>query len=343
MPTGFINAIVRRATLKRILLCLAGLAIMAAAVVPALNYYRNILSGPFEVTGKDLDAITDINSLDNYFFAVHDDEAFDTESATVWSYVGIEMYRDKYTVISLGDQLLLVETSRDPNSLDYSGALKEIPPGLQRDLIDEAIREYPELKDAFFPFMLDEGMMGSTFRLFGFITIGIVATIFGWLLLVLRRTVQWIAEPSKHPIMLALARYGEPKLVGDQIERELQMEQEFLRKIYLTRNWVVYRGRTRLEVARLNDIMWVYPYTYTHYVNGIPVYRTHEAYIWDRHGAFAALPCRKKDIPAIMQAILRRAPWAVAGFSPQLHNLWLNNRNDFISDVERRRQDAQAA
>jgi hypothetical protein len=316
---------------------------MLLIVQPSLNYYRNVLAGPFEINGKDLGAISDINSLDNYFFAVHGEEAFDTGDATIWSYVGIELYRDKRTFISVGDRLLLVETSRDPNSLDYSGALEPIPPGLQADLIDATISEYPELKGAFYPFMLDEGMMGSTFRLFGFVTIAIVLGIFAWCLLVLKRAIERMIDPSKHPIMLALGRYGDAQGVAGQIEREFPLAGEKFGKIHFTPNWVIYRGAAALDAVQWKDIVWVYPHTFTQYIYGILVYKSHDVYVWDRHGKRAVLPSRKKQIPEVIQAIQRRSPWAVAGYSREIEKSWLSNRNEFLAAVEQRRQNRSEA
>jgi hypothetical protein len=343
MDAGFVNGIVRRATLKSLFLALGGMAAMLLLVQPSLNYYRNVLTGPFAVNGKDLEAIRDINSLDNYFFSVHGDEAFDTGSATIWSYVGIELYRDKHTVISLGDRLLLVETSRDPNSLDYSGELKPVPPGLQAELIDATVSEYPELKGAFYPFMLDEGMMGSTFRLFGFITIAIVLGIFAWCVLALRRSVERIIDPSRHPIMKALGRYGDAAFVAAQIEREFLLVGETIGKIHFTPNWVIYRSAASLEAVQIKAIVWVYEHIYTQYVNGIPVHKSYSAYIWDRHGKLSTLPARKKQLPDVMQAILRRTPWAAAGYSQDLHNKWLSNRNEFIAAVDQGHNVSEAA
>jgi hypothetical protein len=168
---------------------------------------------------------------------------------------------------------------------------------------------------------------------------GIVVVSFGWCFLVLGRAFRWMGDPTKHPIVVGLGRYGELTFVAGEIERELQIEQEHIGNVHFTRSWVVYRGAARLAVARLNDIMWVYPYQYTQYVYGIPVYRKREVYVWDRHGTRVEFPARKKDVSAIMEAILRRAPWAAGGYSAQFEESWRTNRSDFIAAVEKRRQE----
>ena len=69
----------------------------------------------------------------------------------------------------------------------------------------------------------------------------------------------------------------------------------------------------------------------------LPVGRTFAVVVERREGPSLVLPCRKRDLGPLFEGIVRRAPWAVAGYDERLQQQWWSDRATVVRAVDERR------
>jgi hypothetical protein len=156
MAQDFVEGIIRRSNRNLLLICLLGIAIVAGVAAMSANYLYNFFNGPFPINTQDILAINDLNQQQQYFVTVRGADALDSGYQYVRTYDdGRETVEANYPVLLIGDYYLLVKTPGDPSGREYTGALVPISGEVQREIIDDIGQDYPKVRDAFLPFMLD--------------------------------------------------------------------------------------------------------------------------------------------------------------------------------------------
>jgi hypothetical protein len=139
-------------------------------------------------------------------------------------------------------------------------------------------------------------------------------------------------DPRTHPIMRALSRFGPVDVVAGQIEAELQADHLDIGRLHLTQHWLVQATPTRLEAARLDDIVWAYKHV-ARQRGGM----TYSAHIWDRHGVCISIGGQAAFVHQVLEASVRRAPWMLNGYNVALDKTWQRNRAAVVEAVDQRR------
>jgi len=145
----------------------------------------------------------------------------------------------------------------------------------------------------------------------------------------------------RHPIFRALGDEA-PDIVG-QVEREMESALVFGEwdgRIYLSDHWLLSGG----VLIRLSDLLWFYPKTTKHSVNLVPTGTTRsvELFTTDRSG-YSVLPLTvnaRDDADALYAELLKRAPWAFAGFRPKWRGKWERIAREVESKVASRRSES---
>jgi hypothetical protein len=114
---------------------------------------------------------------------------------------------------------------------------------------------------------------------------------------------------------------------------EMDGQKETIGKFNLTRTWAVNLGKSSLDVAKVNDVVWMYKKVVNN--RGLKSYFAH---VYDRQGKLLTVPGKEAEVDQIMGAIYRRAPWVIAGFSGDIEKAWNKDRAAFIAQVDQRRQ-----
>jgi hypothetical protein len=158
----------------------------------------------------------------------------------------------------------------------------------------------------------------------------------------------------------ALARYGVPGEVVDAIDAELTDEENVAcvgrpmtsftftswrtgelngAQVLLTRSWLVHlwgEEGHRMNVLRLTDLMVVSraDARQAAVLGGQPV---SSAVLIDRHDLRIEVVGTVEGITRLLANVLTRVPWALDRFEPGTERTWAENREQIITEVERRR------
>jgi hypothetical protein len=339
MTSNFIRDFVRRSSLTQLILFGIGFAFVIAAIALSTNAYHNLLAGPFTVAKDYVLSLSNLSDAKQYHITIEADDALDTGYSYVTTEDGRETGRKNYTALVLDDRLLLVETKGDVNSRSHTGALVNIPHDVQREVIDQLVKEVPQIEGAFLPFMLETENF-KTNTILGLVATSICLLIAVWGVL---RSALRLSDANRHPIMRALGRFGEAEQVADQIDHEVNSHHEQVGNIKLTRNWLVHQQGLTFNAMRFSDMVWMYKHVLkTKYYGVVTVNKTYSAYLWDRHGHRITITAREKQVDEMLQAIYRRAPGIIVGYDPQLEKQWKKNRGALVQAVDQQRAQAAA-
>lgn len=328
----------RRSNTTLIILSTIALIVgIVGLVLTTIPYFVAKFTGPTSITTKDL-VSTEVNFIQPlYFREVTGEDMLDTgyEEYTYDSDTGRRVSTDAYfgALYLGGGRFLLVRTpdAIDENQITLVGSLIEIPGDIQREVVDDLLRELGGDADniQFLPMMLDQ----NDNQVLWYVGTAIVAVliIFG-----LRGVIVYIQrqrDPHKHPAFKKLARYGDVDMVVGSIEQELAMAEEPIgKRLYLTRSWVVYAQGGTFQATRLEDLIWLYKHSYrTRYSTN------YQAHYCDKHGNLMAVPASKKNVDEMLQVVYDRAPWAIAGHTKEVSDAYKKDRQQLIAAVEQRK------
>jgi len=144
-------------------------------------------------------------------------------------------------------------------------------------------------------------------------------------------------NPLRHPIMKALARYGDPKQLSETITYEMNNSHTQVGKnIHLTPHWLVFTSGG-FKAARLQDVAWAYQKVIQHRTYGINTRKTYQAEVWDQTGKLITFIGKQDAVVDALRSIATAAPWAVIGYGADLDTQWRKNRAQFIAAVKQRR------
>jgi hypothetical protein len=340
MSNDFVGSTIRRLNLSMLFVSLAVLLVVFLGLVVGARYLYNMFLGPFATTQAEVLALNDADETLRYYINIEGDDHADTGFTYVSeSDSGKETIEAYYHALVLGNEFLLVKTTQAEITNLQTGALIDIPTDVQNEVIAEIEREVPELKGAFLPMMLDT----TNFHTNGLIGLGIgfvVAAIAGVGVLI---AIVRFVNPSAHPAMKALARFGNPDMVVGQINMEMDSPHDQVgKKIHFTRGWLV-NTTSGLQAAPYRDLMWCYKQITQHRTNGIPTGKSYAAYVLDKHGTQIILPGKEDQVNTMLDHIVRNAPGIVVGYSDELNTLWAKDRAGFVAAVEERRRNPPAA
>jgi hypothetical protein len=328
MATGFIGKTIRQ-TYRNQLIILGGLlALLVAAVIPGLNYYANVLSGPTVTTPEELTNIRDVNHLDHFFITLKGDGAYPIgENILVWSDGTRDETNVRYASLPISDRKLLIKTPGSLDSGEFTGTLSEMPPDVCRILIKNCVF------NSYLPLMLNTG----DFRVTGFFSLGAVILLLIGLIWAIVYTRQRMQNPAAHPIMRMLARFGDPVKIANQIDAELNDHFDTVGKIRLTKHWLVYGSLGALSLTRFQDIIWIYKAVIHHSTNGALTGDNVSMKVWDRHGTCITITDYDSQINDTLKAVAGHAPWAFSGYSPDIEHHFKTNPTEMIHEVDRRK------
>jgi hypothetical protein len=341
MNNSLVHSTIRRSNRNQLILCVVGALLLAGFAAFNTRYLYNFFFGPFPIDQQALLATTDAGTLRQYFIKISGDRVLSTGAQEVSrdTKSGSKTITASFMALLLDDRFLIVKAPNDKKITDFTGYLEAMPSDVRTEIVSDIEREVPAVRGAFLPFILNTG----SFREAGYIGLGLGIPLFGLCLWGLARTIRRSNDPSAHPIMRALGRFGPPDYIAGQIDADMLAENPKVGGIYLTPTWlVVYRSSASLGVTRIDDIAWAYKQVTQHRTNGIPTGKTYTAWIWDRHGVCITIPGKEAAVNKVLETITRRTPWILAGYSPDLEKTWKANRAAVIEAVEQRRRQVMA-
>jgi len=300
-------------------------------------YFSAWFTGGTTWTAKDF-VQRDVPDQDVYFLSVDADVAGPSGYYEETTYLFIPLGQSHYGITLLGDDTVLLTKSGNllpdlVNDYRVTGTLKDF------DTIGNQIRydigvEYPEFRNLIYSKVLDmTDAENKGFWIAGAIAC-VSAALFG-LYLVLRSLGRTL-NGNSHPVWKNIARYNMPSkdtLRGIQAEKDSGGPTQKYGNLTLTRNWLVQRGMGNLQIARIQDIVWLYTliqngrYGSTYFVRA-----------YDRHGVLLQGQVKKNDLTSSFEAIRQRVPWALAGTDKDAEKTWKKDRAEFVRQVDERKK-----
>jgi hypothetical protein len=317
----------------RLILGLLGLFFLISVAILSRNFYYNAIRGPFDVTPRDLLNLKTLDGLTEYYVRVQGSETYHTGYQYVEKHSGVETSHDSFVALQLEDRFLLIKVPGDPvEGSSYIGTLTPIDSEVQREVVDKLISKSSELTGRFLPYMMEQ----SDLLMQGIVSMLLMVVLIAGLIWMVVLSLLAVIGISGKPQLAFNARIGDEKEVLAQVSGELnQRHTRIGREFHLTRNWLVQNSAAYISVIRSLDVVWVY-------IDTIDYHSTWKrkldlAIIYDRYGNKLMLPASKKQVKAIIDTVLERAPWAAQGYKPEWDAIWHEDRNKFILAVDRRR------
>jgi hypothetical protein len=344
MWNGFIGKQINRTNRNILITNLGILSIPLAIGIIGGQYWQNFFAGPASISGVDLVAIKDIESMKRDYVSIKGDQTIDTgvEEITTTKRRGVttgSRVSANIVALKLNDRILIVKAKpENVKDSSFTGQLKPLPVDLEGRVVTPVVQKNPGLKTMFLPYMLDQQadyQFGGYFGLF----IGIPCAAFAlWNLQKVGR--RW-GKPENHPIAKQISVAGEAETVAAQVEAELSAPTAHtVGKTTITPSWLFQPTTYGMNALRLEDLVWFYHKVTTHRTNGIPTGKTYSTVLYDRSGRTFEMNSSEQQVQEILTILYDKAPWAISGYSDDLQKMWKKERSSLISAVDDRRQAA---
>ncbi|HTX79973.1 MAG TPA: DUF6709 family protein [Longilinea sp.] len=340
MIDGFVEQQIRRNNRSQILWALFILAVVIGAFVIAGDYYYNFFFGPFKVSSAQVISYQAGNLPRQYYVTVTGREVEDT---------GYDMYHTdnsgnkttdaSYMALLVSNRLLLVKVppaALQTATATMTGALVDLPSDEQTYVIQNLESEYPNIKGAFLPVMLDT----TDFKTNGYAGLVVGTLIAGICLFFIIRGIMR-SDPERHPFMKQLARYGQPEFIASSIDMEMDGEHTRVGPLHVSPKWLVLNTLSLMKVERMEDLVWGYKLVTQHRTYGIPTMKTYSAMIYDRNGTLISVAAKEDVITQLLTEVKQHAPWMIAGYSKELADAWRKDRTRVIAAVDANKQGVQ--
>ena len=335
MSDDFISRQIKRTNRNILLVGLVLLGMMGCIIGVAWREVSNHVFGPFPVQAADLNAIYNPDAVKHFYVKVRGEKSFHTGMQEVDS-DNKSHVRAEILALQVGKRLLLVKTTKDKGQLQFAGGLVQVPAEVQNGIVKATEAQYPEMKGAFLPYMLDENSFWDQDAI---ITTIVTVAVIGVGLLLVGMSVFRQTRPERHPLLAKLQQYGLVHDLRMQIDSEMRSEGggERFGPLHMTTNWVIQATAYKTYVMQVKDMVWAYPKITKHYHNGIPTGKTYSAILRDSKGQSMEIRGKKNSVPQFMQTVQHRMPWVLIGFSQELDALWTKEKPQFMRLMEARK------
>src|SRR6266850_2327955 len=234
----------------------------------------------------------------------------------------------------VGDKFLIFKTGGGGDAASVvEGRLVPWPSELENEMFGS--KEMQALRSRFYPFYVQNG----SFHVLGYWVIAGALVLAG--LLLWKGVPAWRhwRDPSSHPLLARVGKWGDP--LGVAVEAERDFETPHLKGgngCGVGDKYLIQSTFFGFDMLRLQDLLWGYKKITKHSVNFIPTGKTYEAIV-ACYGGTATIPGKEKKVHELLAFVQERAPWAMYGYSDELSALFNKRRQEFVSSVEQRRQE----
>jgi hypothetical protein len=330
----FIGKQVQRVNRNFLIATLLLLAVPAVTAAFSYKWAYNVFFGPFPIQASELEKVQDLGGRWENYFTVKADPglpALDTGAREGTKKKGMTT---KWLVLPAGRRLLFVQAPIGHEGDEYVGYLAPLRDA-DKDLINQLDGKSPGLKRTLLPYKLNSeyGYRGQFAAMAGVLVVPfLLGALWVFGVFLLRRL-----APDRHPVLRALAPYGEPGEVRKQIEADFDGPTLRIGRLQLTRDWLLSVRSWGLDVARVEDVVWAYKRV----VRGEGA--SISAMICTRQGATFGIQGKDKDVDAMLKVLTECVPWALFGYDPRLDTFWSSEPQKLAAIVDERRRQFQAA
>lgn len=325
--TDFIGKQIRRC--NRNALIVAVLLLLPAVLALSLSrrWVYNVFNGPFPMTVAELRKVDDAKGLwKHYVKAQAEKPAIDTGQREGTTKAGLTT---KFLLLPVGHRWLLLKMPLAHEGTEYVGYLTPVTGASENDLINQLEARQHGLKDLVLPYELDGVYTYKTqfWAMMGLMAVPAVAGLWILALLLLR-----FVNPARHPVLRALAAYGDAEEVRRKIDMDFLGSTLRIGRLRLTHDWLVSLKFWSVDVAPVEDVVWAYKLV----VRGSGA--SIQAVVCTRRRARFGIIGKDDHVGAMLRVLNECVPWAVIGYDANLDNLWNTDPGRFIAAVDERRR-----
>lgn len=335
MEDGYIAQQIRRCNRNSLAFFAVTMALLLLAGAASWRYLYNFFRGPFPTDPFQLLTVNDPGTLRQYFVTIPAGEPINTGGSEEED----GQTKARFVAVVVGHRFLLVKAPLNEQK-KFTGELTTIPEEVRSKIVAPSEASQEGLQGSFLPVMLDAS---DSFRTAGFVGLG-----FGLLLAVIAAMILrtgYSSDPARHPIALRLQTLGPGMDLAANIDQEMNSGQalKFGSSAVLTPSWLLGPGTFSLKLLRLQDLVWFYKKVTQHRVNFVPTGKTYSVVLWDRSKTTFLIEMGRNQTAgdALLQELVRRAPWAIAGYGADLQKLWVKDYRQVVAAVEERKARAK--
>jgi len=337
MEDGYIAQQIRRCNRNSLAFFAVTMALLLLAGAASWRYLYNFFRGPFPTDPFQLLTVNDPGTLKQYFVTIPAGEPINTGGSEEED----GQTKARFVAVVVGHRFLLVKAPLNDQK-EFTGELTAIPEEVRSKIVAPSEAGEADLKGSFLPVMLDAS---DSFRSPGYWGLGIGLAFAVIAVAVLRGS--YSSDPARHPIIVRLEKLGPGLDLAANIDQEMHSGQvlKFGPTALLTPSWLLSPSTFSLKLLRLQDLAWFYKKVTTHRVNFVPVGKSYSVVAWDRYKTVFMVEMGRKEEAgnSLLQELVRRAPWAIAGYSADLQKLWLKDYRQVVAAVEERKARAKRA
>jgi hypothetical protein len=335
---GFLDRQIRRTNRNLLLVNLLLIVGVAIYAVVEWRYFYNFFAGPVEARAESLGGSQRPDDVVRYFVTVHGEKSVDTGMQEIKEEtrngVHSESVNAKYSILFLGNRLLIVKKNPGDNGTTMQGALGELTSDVRTDILDPLVKKYPDASQAFLPVMLD----ATSFRSDGYIAMVICIPLALLAVWNIRKVIRRKSGPQTHPIVQSACRYGPLVDVAKHVDAELRGNTAEFGKARVTTFWVFLPSMYGLAMCHIPDLVWAYKKVTTRRRNSQYMGTTHDVIMYDRYTAVPLqMRADQKRTDAMLSVLVERAPWAIFGYSDELDKTRQTNWGGMVAAVDAKR------
>lgn len=325
---GFLAAEMRRTT--RDLLLASGVLFLAltGAALASARYLREFVDGPAAIRMKEIERVTDAEIDDYRYVTLTGEHCFDTGYTTNSlrrTKHGTTTIVHRYSLLVQGERALIVESTHGLVSRPVcSGKVRRLPESTRRGV--EAALARAKSAGPWDLLAVELDADENRVAVFPALCIGIPLMLIAiWNLI--RGGRRW-RDPTRHPIVREVGRYGDFVETATAIELELAEGVTKIGPFRITKSWLLRSVFGQLDVVRIDDVLWAFL----------------------RRGRHPVLEIRSRIRPrllaqtstsrsmAVLGELFSRVPWAALDDDREWRKLWKQGVEAFAATIEERRR-----
>lgn len=165
------------------------------------------------------------------------------------------------------------------------------------------------------------------------VSISIISISIYQFILVYRRN----EDAFNHPDMNRFLKWGEDYgTCAFTMDEELKENKRTdISGTYFTRNFVIIPSFYRYRWFQFSEVCWAFIRVTKHSINFIPTGTTHEVNVFLDNRDVVTIESNKSE--DLLHHLIRKAPFALYGYSAQIKEAWSTDTSNFISIVKQRK------
>lgn len=244
-----------------------------------------------------------------------------------------DVIQTSFYALSVGEKYLLVELPEDyEENAIIEGCFRPFSDKLKESIIS-VHPEYADTINSNFYGVYVNGTVNPTNK--ALIAYGLILFFFTFGAAIIVRCIKLMRTPCE----ITILNKGYDRRDKNELLRSIDSDFastgfEKIGRAQVSANWIIVENGLSIQLLCLDDIVWAYRLLGS---KG-SLNSSDGCKLFDRYGESYILKLPLKTADGVLDAINSVAPWITLGYSNQLDDLWMTDKNEFIASVEEAKQ-----